>query len=141
MPIDLDVQFFNNIDELILYINNKIEELNRRIKELKEAMNKLQEKVSKYEVFRKIVKEITGQEAMPLTSHIEISGLKLIIDPRPFEEYELIQEVCNALMDKVTILRKILHVLEYLRKSIGSEGVSAIVEFKSDIPIKIMLKV
>ncbi len=140
MSADLDVLVFRSIGEFIKYLDDKISEIERRLSEISTMLENVKERKSKYERIRKLVEEISGESAT-LSTTIYISGLRVIIDPKPIEEYEMLESVYKSLSDKLSVLRKIRDAVEsYLGKYLGEEVISIVVEFRADVPIRIMIK-
>jgi uncharacterized Fe-S cluster-containing MiaB family protein len=72
---------------------------------------------------------------------LNISGLRVVIDPKPIEEYEILESVYKALTDKLNVLRKIKEIVaNYLEKYLDEETLNVIVEMRADIPVRILIK-
>ncbi len=132
---------FRSISELVKYLDDKISEIERKLEDVSKMLEAVKDRKSKYERIKKLVEEISGETSATLSTTIYISGLRVIIDPKPVDEYEILESVYKALSDKLNVLKRIRDVVEtYLGKYLNEEGINIIVEFRADVPIKIMLK-
>ncbi|NPA71093.1 MAG: coiled-coil domain-containing protein 22 [Crenarchaeota archaeon] len=141
MSADLDIMIFRSISELVKYLDDKISEIERKLEDISKMLESVKDRKSKYERIKKLVEEISGEASATLSTTIYISGLRVIIDPKPVDEYEVLESVYKALSDKLNVLKRIRDVVDtYLGKYLNEEGINIIVEFRADVPIKIMLK-
>ncbi len=131
---------FRSIGEFVKYLDDKIAEIERKLGEISSMLESVKERKSKYERIKKLVENISGETAT-LSTTIYISGLRVIIDPKPIEEYEVLESVYRSLTDKLSVLKKIRDAVDsYLGKYLGEEVMSIVVEFRADVPIRIMIK-
>ncbi|NPA99845.1 MAG: hypothetical protein GXO10_00555 [Crenarchaeota archaeon] len=141
MSADLDIVIFKSISELIKHLDDKISEIERKLEDLSKMLESVKDRKSKYERLKKLVEEISGETSATLSTTIYISGLRVIIDPKPVDEYDVLESVYRALSDKLNVLKRIRDVIEtYLGKYLNEEDMNIIVEFRADVPVKIMLK-
>jgi hypothetical protein len=81
-----------------------------------------------------------GQQ-LSLSTAIELTGLKVIFDPRPIDEYEALDESYRSMMDRLSVLKKVKDVIEIIGKKLGDRSdVPVIVEFKFGVPIKVIFR-
>ncbi|NPA23243.1 MAG: hypothetical protein GXO23_02985 [Crenarchaeota archaeon] len=141
MSADLDIMVFRNVSELIKYLDDRIGEIERKLEDLSRMLEAVKDRKSKYERIKKLVEEISGETSATLSTTVYISGLRLVIDPKPVDEYEVLESVYRALSDKLNVLKRIRDIVEtYLCKYLNEEGLNVIVELRADIPVRIMLK-
>ncbi|MFP3484606.1 MAG: hypothetical protein RXO23_01380 [Vulcanisaeta sp.] len=139
---DLEVMIFNGVKDLLNYVNNQISDLEKRIREIENMMGSLKVKVDKYMALIQMIEEIVGKgQQLPLSTAIELTGLKIIFDPRPIDEYEALDESRRAMADRLSALMKVRDVLDILVKKLGDKAeVPILVEMKMGIPIKIIFR-
>jgi hypothetical protein len=139
---DLELMTFNGIKELIDYINNQINELEGRIREIENMISETKAKADKYMVLMQMIEEIVGKgQQILLSTAIELTGLKIIFDPRPIDEYEALDESRKAMADRLAALTKVKDVLDIVANKLGDKSeVPILVEMKMGIPIKIIFK-
>lgn len=137
---DIDIMFFKNIREFTKFVDDQIRDLERKLSQISGIIEQLRDRVSRYETFRKMIEELTGKEQMPISTTIEITGLKILFDPRPIDEYEVLNKAYSAISDRLNVLRRIREVLNVLERYLSDERLNIIVEFRAGIPIKIVLK-
>ncbi len=140
MQSDIEVVIFDNIESLSSYIDEQINNIEKRLNDLRAYMEKLRERVSKYEVLKRMLEELVGKEHVPLSTSVEITGLNLVLDPIPLDEYNVISEAHKAMSDKLNVLKKVKEVIDILSKHLSGRTVQLVVAFRSNIPIKIMIK-
>jgi hypothetical protein len=139
---DLEVMIFNGVKDLLNYVNNQISDLEKRIREIENMMGSLKVKVDKYMALIQMIEEIVGKgQQLPLSTAIELTGLKIIFDPRPIDEYETLDESRRAMADRLSALMKVRDVLDILVKKLGDKAeVPILVEMKMGIPVKIIFR-
>jgi len=139
---DLEIMVFNGVKELLNYVNNQISDLERRIKEIEGMMGDLKVKADKYMALMQMIEEIVGKgQQLPLSAAIELTGLKIIFDPRPIDEYEALDESRKAMVDRLSALTKVRDILDVITKKLGDKAeVPILVELKMGIPIKVIFR-
>ncbi len=142
MSADLDLLVFRNIHQLSKYLDEKIMEIERKLGEVSSLLESVKAKRARYERIRKMIEEISGAgPGAALSTTLNISGLRVVIDPKPIEEYEILESVYKALTDKLNVLRKIKEIVaNYLEKYLDEETLNVIVEMRADIPVRILIK-
>ncbi|PLC68341.1 hypothetical protein B7L70_03845 [Vulcanisaeta sp. EB80] len=139
---DLEIMIFNGVKELLNYVNNQISDLEKRIKEIEGMMGDLKVKADKYMALMQMIEEIVGKgQQLPLSAAIELTGLKIIFDPRPIDEYEALDESRKAMVDRLSALTKVRDILDVISKKLGDKAeVPILVELKMGIPIKVIFR-
>jgi len=139
---DLEIMVFNGVKELLNYVNNQVSDLERRIKEIEGMMGDLKVKADKYMALMQMIEEIVGKgQQLPLSAAIELTGLKIIFDPRPIDEYEALDESRKAMVDRLSALTKVRDILDVITKKLGDKAeVPILVELKMGIPVKIIFR-
>ncbi len=142
MSADLDLLVFRNIHQFSKYLDEKIMEIERKLGEVSALLENVKAKRARYERIRKMIEEVSGVgPGAALSTTLNISGLRIVIDPKPIEEYEILENVYKALTDKLNVLRKIKEiVVNYLEKYLDEEALNVIVEMRADIPVRILIK-
>ncbi|MFP3159860.1 MAG: hypothetical protein RXQ95_00360 [Vulcanisaeta sp.] len=139
---DLEIMIFNGVKELLNYVNNQISDLEKRIKEIEGMMGDLKVKADKYMALMQMIEEIVGKgQQLPLSAAIELTGLKIIFDPRPIDEYEALDESRKAMVDRLSALTRVRDILDVISKKLGDKAeVPILVELKMGIPIKVIFR-
>ncbi len=139
---DLELMTFKGIKELLNYVNAQISDLEKRIKDIEGLMSDLKVKADKYMALLQMIEEIVGKgQQLSLSTTIELTGLKIIFDPRPIDEYESLDESRKAMADRLATLTRVKDVLEIIASKLGDKAeVPIMVEFKMGIPIKIIFR-
>ncbi|WP_054842300.1 hypothetical protein [Vulcanisaeta distributa] len=139
---DLELMTFNGVKELLNYVNNQISDLERRIKDIEGMMSELKVKADKYMALMKMIEEIVGKgQQLPLSTAIELTGLKIIFDPRPIDEYETLDESRKAMADRLAALTRVRDVLDVIVNKLGDKAeVPILVELKMGVPVKIIFR-
>ncbi|MGC8606146.1 MAG: hypothetical protein ACP5GZ_00640 [Vulcanisaeta sp.] len=139
---DLELMTFKGVKELLSYVNNQINDLEKRIKDIEDMMGDLKVKADKYMALLQMIEEIVGKgQQLPLSTAVELTGLKIIFDPRPIDEYETLNESRKAMADRLTALTRVKDILEVIVNKLGDKAeVPILVELKTGIPIKIIFR-
>jgi len=141
MVTDLDIIIFRSVKELTSFLEQQINLIERKLRELSSILESARSRKTKYERLRKLIEEISGEAKPALSTTINISGLKIVIDPKPIEEFELLELACKALQDKLEVLKRIREIISrYLEKYLSEEPVTIIAELKSNVPVKLLVK-
>ncbi|MGC8543906.1 MAG: hypothetical protein ACP5NQ_08185 [Vulcanisaeta sp.] len=139
---DLELMTFKGVKDLLNYVNAQINDLEKRIKDIEGMLKDVQDKANKYMALMQMIEEIVGKgQQLPLSTAIELTGLKIIFDPRPIDEYETLDESRKAMADRLTALMRVKDVLEVIANKLGDKAeVPLLVELKLGIPVKIIFK-
>ncbi len=139
---DLELMTFNGVKELLNYVNSQINDLEKRIRDIEGMMSELKVKADKYMALMKMIEEIVGKgQQLPLSTAIELTGLKIIFDPRPIDEYETLDESRKAMADKLAALTRVKDVLDVIISKLGDKAdVPILVELKMGVPVKIIFR-
>ncbi|GAB6946476.1 hypothetical protein JCM16161A_06060 [Vulcanisaeta sp. JCM 16161] len=139
---DLELMTFNGVKELLNYVNNQISDLEKRIKDIEGMMSELKVKADKYMALLQMIEEIVGKgQQLPLSTAIELTGLKIIFDPRPIDEYETLDESRKAMADRLAALTRVRDVLDVIVNKLGDKAeVPILVELKMGVPVKIIFR-
>jgi hypothetical protein len=105
---------------------NAIDDELKNLKPLTERYKKLQELLKKF-----------GGGAGERGPSLEITGLRLYIDPNPLIMYEMLEESYRHMADLLTVMKKVKDVVETVIKEGGLETLKIVVQFKNGIPAKI----
>jgi len=139
---DVDLLVFPNIGALLNHLSKEITDLERRIKDVEAMLASIKTRADKYKSIVQVIEEIVGKgQQLSLSTAIELTGLKVIFDPRPIDEYEALDEAYRSMMDRLSVLRKVKDVVEIIGKKIGDRSdVPLMVELKLGIPVKIIFR-
>jgi len=139
---DVDLLVFPNIGALLNHLSKEITDLERRIKDVEAMLASIKTRADKYKSIVQVIEEIVGKgQQLSLSTAIELTGLKVIFDPRPIDEYEALDEAYRSMMDRLSVLRKVKDVVEIIGKKIGDRpDVPLMVELKLGIPVKIIFR-
>ncbi len=141
MVADLDIAVFRSIRELLSFLDQQISISEKKFKDLSSILETAKSRKLKYEKLRKLLEEISGESRPTLSTTINISGLRIVIDPKPIEEFELLELACKAIQDRLEILKRIRELVSrYLEKYLGEEPVTIIAELRGNVPVKLLIK-
>ncbi len=140
MQASLEFKTFNTPDELKKFLDDEIGRIRtllgdylRRLEENRiktERLKKAQEAIVKL-AGEKQVASFEGRE-------IDLSGLKVLVNPSLRQETEVLEDIVKSLQDKLNIIQKIRKALDPLASF--EEGIVTIATVMSDnIPVKIMI--
>jgi hypothetical protein len=140
MQPSLEFKAFNTPDELKKFLDDEIGRIRtllgdylRRLEENRikaERLKKAQEAIVKL-AGEKQVASFEGRE-------IDLSGLRVLVNPSLRQETEVLEDVVKSLQDKLNIIQKIRKALDPLASF--EEGIVTITTVMSDnIPVKIMI--
>ncbi len=141
MATDIDIAIFRSIKELLSFLDQQISSNEKKLKELQAMLETARGRKAKYEKLRKLIEEVSGESKPALSTTINVSGLRIVIDPKPIEEFDVLELAYRSLQDKLEVLRKIREIIsKYLEKYLGEEPVTIIAELRANVPTKLLVK-
>ncbi len=140
MALDVDIEFFNSIRELVNYVDRCIKETEEKLREISSIIERLKESVSKYEAIKRMIRDVIGEKESMAPVTLEIAAFKMLIDPRPIDEYEVLSKAYAVMRDRVDVLKRIREILALLERYLGDEKVSIMVELRGGVPTKMIMK-
>ncbi|MEM3383475.1 MAG: hypothetical protein QXL52_03705 [Nitrososphaerales archaeon] len=140
MQTSLEFKTFNTPDEFKKFLDDEVGRIRtllgdylRRLEENRikaERLKKAQEAIVKL-AGEKQVTSFDGKE-------IDLSGLRVLVNPSLRQETEILEDIVKSLQDKLNIMQKIRKALDPLASF--EEGIVTISAVMSDnIPIKLMV--
>ncbi|ABW02687.1 hypothetical protein [Caldivirga maquilingensis] len=137
---DLEVMYFASLNDFMNYIDNQINSLEETINLIEKNIAQIEPRLVGFQSLLNIIKKLVGNENIMLTPAIEVTGLKIIVDPKPIDEYDVLKESVDSMKDKLTVLKK---VRELIRTIIASTklDVPILVQTRAGVPIKMLIGV
>ncbi|MGC8570434.1 MAG: hypothetical protein ACP5L1_03800 [Caldivirga sp.] len=137
---DLEVMYFASLNDFMNYMDNQINTLEATVNLIEKNIAQLEPRLAGFQSLLNIIKKLVGNENIMLTPAIEVTGLKIIIDPKPIDEYDVLKESVDSMKDKLTVLRK---VRELIRTIIASTklDVPVLVQVRGGVPVKMLIGV
>ena len=135
---DLEVMYFKSVSEFINYLNGQISQLENSIKAVEANLKGLEARVKGYEALLAILRKLLGQENVISSPQIEVTGLKIIIDPKPVDEYQVLKESIDSMYDRLQVLKNVRELANLIA---STAEVPILVQFRAGIPIRILIGV
>ncbi|WP_292000178.1 hypothetical protein [Caldivirga sp.] len=137
---DLEVMYFASLNDFMNYMDNQINTLEATVNLIEKNIAQLEPRLAGFQSLLNIIKKLVGNENIMLTPAIEVTGLKIIIDPKPIDEYDVLKESVDSMKDKLTVLKK---VRELIRTIIASTklDVPVLVQVRGGVPVKMLIGV
>lgn len=137
---DLEVMYFASLNDFMNYLDNQVNSLEETINLVKKNIAQIEPRLAGFQSLLSIIKRLVGNENVMLTPAIEITGLKIIIDPKPIDEYDVLKESVDSMEDKLTVLKKVRELMKTIIASTKLD-VPVLVQVRAGVPIKILLGV
>lgn len=137
---NLEVMYFSSLTEFINYIDNQIKALEDSISIAEKNIAQLEPRLAGFQSLLDVIKKLVGRENLLLTPVIEITGLKIVIDPSPIDEYDTLKESLDAMRDKLNVLRKVRELIRVIISSTKLD-VPVLVQMRAGVPIKLLIGV
>lgn len=137
---NLEVMYFSSLTEFINYIDNQIKALEDNISIAEKNIAQLEPRLAGFQSLLDVIKKLVGRENLLLTPVIEITGLKIVIDPNPIDEYDTLKESLDAMRDKLNVLRKVRELIRIIISS-AKLDVPVLVQMRAGVPIKLLIGV
>lgn len=137
---DLEVMYFASLNDFMNYIDNQIKSLEETINLIDKSIAQIEPRLAGFQSLLNIIKRLVGNENIMLTPAIEVTGLKIIIDPKPIDEYDVLKESVDSMKDKLTVLRKVRELIRAITSSTKLD-VPVLVQVRAGVPIKMLIGV
>ncbi len=137
---DIDIVYFKNLRELISYLDQLILDNQRKADAINKDIEALKGRVDKFQALQRIIEELIEKNKEVLPTAIELTGLKIYIDPRPTDEYDILKEGLDAIMDRNSVLKKVRDVVDILQSKVGQSDTMIVVEMRNGVPTKIVFR-
>ena len=137
---DIDIVYFKNLRELISYLDQLIMDNQRKAEAINKDIEALKSRVDKFQALQRIIEELIEKNKEVLPTAIELTGLKIYIDPRPTDEYDILKEGLDAIMDRNSVLKKVRDVVDILQSKVGQSDTMVVVEMRNGVPTKIVFR-
>ncbi len=132
--------YFKNLRELISYLDQLILDNQRKAEAINKDIEALKSRVDKFQALQRIIEELIEKNKEVLPTAIELTGLKIYIDPRPTDEYDILKEGLDAIMDRNSVLKKVRDVVDILQSKVGQSDTMIVVEMRNGVPTKIVFR-
>jgi len=136
---EIEIAMYSTLSEAINDLKNLADTLERRVEALKQYRDEIARREKTVATILQILEE-AGKEIKIPESYIEVTGMRIYIDPRPYEELRIIDEALSYMADRVNVIRKAIAVLEELANRAGLSNVRTYIQFRVGVPVKIVLK-
>lgn len=136
---DIEIVMYDSLSDAIDDLRRIAERVESRLAEIRRYRDELSRKGQGLVNIISVLEELGGSVKIP-ESFIEITGIRIYIDPRPYEELKILDEAIAYMADRVNVIRKIIVVLEELSSKAGLGSVRAYIQYRAGVPVKIVLK-
>ncbi len=141
MDLSVELRTYRNVGDFLTDVDSQIQRLETYIKELERRKSELEMRIERFKRISEVIRKLTGgSEQQAAESEIEITGLKLYIDPRPIDEYRLVSETLPIMSDRLAVLRKSRELITSILREANLEEVPISVEFRNGVPVKVVIK-
>ncbi|MEM3437612.1 MAG: hypothetical protein QXP55_03635 [Nitrososphaerales archaeon] len=140
MQTSLEFKTFNTPDELKKFLDDEIGRIRTLLGDYLRRLEENRIKTEKLRKAQEAIVKLAGEKQ--LTSfegrEIDLSGLKVLVNPSLRQETEVLEDIVKSLQDKLNIIQKIRKALDPLTSF--EEGIVTIATVMSDnIPLKLMI--
>ncbi len=141
MDLGVELRTYRNAGDFLADVDAQIERLEANIKELERRKAELGVRIERFKKISEVIKKLTGgSEHHTVESEIEITGLKLYIDPRPVDEYTIVSEALPVMSDRLAVLKKTRELITSILREANLEDVPISVEFRNGVPVKVIIR-
>ncbi len=140
MQASSELRIFNTPEELKKSLDDEIGRVRTLLGDYLRRLEENRIKIERLKKAQEAIVKFAGEKQIPLLEgrEIDLSGLKVLVNPSLRQEMDALEDVVKSLQDKLNIMQKIRKALDPLTSF--EEGIVTIVTVMSDnIPIKIMI--
>ncbi len=138
-----NVYYFSSFSELLNYIDGEIRTLEDNLGSLKQRYEVVKSRAEKLRKLEKALEELVGEKISTL-NEVDFMGLRVVINARAIDELKVLEEAIASQEDTLSALRRVRDVLkklhDSLESSVGTGGLTIIVQTKFNIPVRILLR-
>ena len=136
---DIEIVMYNSLDDAISDLRRIAERIESQLAEVKRYRDELSRRSQGLANIINVLEKLGGSVKLP-ESFIEITGIRIYIDPRPYEELKILDEAIAYMADKANVIKRAVAVLEELSSKAGLGNVRAYIQYRAGVPVKIVLK-
>lgn len=138
----IGIKEFSSPQELLKYIDSQMSELRRKLGELLRLIEELRAKSEQDQRLRALIASLTGKPAENVSTPetvVEIEKVVIAINPSPSTELRVMEELAEAINNKITRLQNTKKALERL----AAAGIEAKLEviLYDDVPRAIIIRI
>jgi len=140
MQASLELKSFNTPEELKKFLDDEIGRIRTLLGDYLRRLEENRIKAERLKKAQEAIVKLAGEKQVPSFEgrEIDLSGLKILVNPGLKQEMEVLEDVVKSLQDKLNIIQKIRKALDPLTSF--EEGIVTISTVMSDnIPIRIMI--
>ncbi|MCE4617740.1 MAG: hypothetical protein F7C32_04065 [Desulfurococcales archaeon] len=140
-PDVIEITQFDNVSNLLQYLDAKISELRTQLGDYLRKLENMKVKAETMLKFESLLGELAKGAGGASTSgkELELGQVKVLINPSPKQELELMIDVVRSLQDRIVTLEKIRKNIEPLSK-LSDIDLSLEVIFRNSIPSQIIIR-
>jgi len=138
----IGIKEFSSPQELLKYIDSQMSELRRKLGELLRLIEELRAKSEQDQRLRALIASLTGKPAENVSTPetvVEIEKVVIAINPSPLTELRVMEELAEAINNKITRLQNTKKALERL----AAAGIKAKLEviLYDDVPRAVIIRI
>ncbi|ALL01210.1 hypothetical protein Pyrde_1162 [Pyrodictium delaneyi] len=138
----IGIKEFSSPQELLKYIDSQMSELRRKLGELLRLIEELRAKSEQDQRLRALIASLTGKPAENVSTPetvVEIEKVVIAINPSPSTELRVMEELAEAINNKITRLQNTKKALERL----AAAGIEAKLEviLYDDVPRAVIIRI
>ncbi|MCP8307300.1 MAG: hypothetical protein H3Z53_00615 [archaeon] len=140
MQASLELRMFNTPDELKKSLDDEIGRIRTLLGDYLRRLEETRIKTDRLKKAQEAIIKFAGEKQIPSLEgrEIELSGLKVFVNPNLRQETDMLEDIVKTLQDKLNTIQKIRKALEPLTGF--EEGIVTIAAVMSDnIPTKLMI--
>lgn len=140
MQPSLEFKTFNTPDELKKFLDDEIGRIRTLLGDYLRRLEENRIKIERLKKAQEAIVKLAGEKQVTSFEgkEIDLSGLKVLVNPSLRQETEVLEDIVKSLQDKLNIMQKLRKALDPLASF--EEGIITIATVMSDnIPVKIMI--
>ena len=140
-PDVIEITQFDNVSTLLQHLDAKISELRTQLGDYLRKLENMKVKAETMLKFESLLGELAKGAGGATTGgkELELGPVKVLINPSPKQELELMIDVVRSLQDRIVTLEKIRKSIEPLSKLSDIELTLEVI-FRNSIPSQIIIR-
>ena len=145
LPPVTDLKSFGSVSELNSFIDREISELKAQLGEHLRRLEAVKAKAETLVKFENLLSELAkaarrgGAMSVAEEKEFEIGAMKIVVNPSPKQELEILIATVRSLQERIMLLERIKKSLEQLAR-IQDIEIKLEVLFENEIPTKVFIR-
>ncbi len=139
-PRDLTYLQFDSVRDMLDYLSNEIARMKTLLGDLLRIVEEDKAKADIMNQLEQVFSELANRPIRPQEAEFELGGIRVIVNPTPKSELDILLDVLRSVQQKVVHLERAKKSLEPLSK-IEAVGIKVTLIMEGGVPRHVLIKI